>query len=43
VNCAYYTDLEKQAYRLAKKEYDFTDWYSDYFREDVQMGFMGNG
>lgn len=43
VNCSYYMDLKRQAERLSQKEYNFSDWYSTRFRQDVTMEFMGNG
>lgn len=44
VNCVNYVDTQKKAYRLKRKEYDFSEWYRDNFRCEVKMGDMfGNG
>lgn len=44
VNCVTYIDQQKQAWRLAQKQYDFQNqYYSDYFRADWAMGGIANG
>ena len=37
VNCFNYVDMQRQAWRLKNKEYDFNEWYEINFRNDVQM------
>lgn len=37
VNCSNYVDLQKQAWRLKNKEYDFEEWYKDHFRNETNM------
>ena len=38
INCSNYVDLQKQAWRLKNKEYDFDEWYRVNFRSEVKMG-----
>ncbi len=38
VNCSNYVDLQKQAWRLKNKEYDFDEWYRVNFRAEIKMG-----
>jgi hypothetical protein len=37
VNCFNYVDLESQAWRLSKKEYNVSEWYLINFRTEIQM------
>ncbi len=37
VNCLTYVDMQKQAWRLKRKEYSAYEWYMDNFRCDIQM------
>jgi len=43
INCSYYNDLVSQAHRLSMREYRFQKWYDVHFRENMEMGFVGNG
>ena len=44
VNCFNYVDVQRQAWRLKKKEYDFHEWYMVNFRSEVKMADVpGNG
>jgi hypothetical protein len=44
VNCFNYVDMQRQALRLKRKEYDFQKWYSENFRNDIKMvDVNGNG
>ena len=37
VNCINYVDVQEQALRLKRKEYDFQKWYSENFRYEIKM------
>ncbi|KCZ72311.1 hypothetical protein ANME2D_01717 [Candidatus Methanoperedens nitroreducens] len=37
VNCLHYVNVQKRAWRLKRKEYDFHSWYRDNFRNEIQM------
>jgi hypothetical protein len=37
VNCANYVDMNRKAWRLENKEYDFSEWYRDNFRNEIRM------
>lgn len=37
VNCPSYVDIRMQALRLERKEYDFSKWYRNNFRTEIQM------
>ncbi len=44
VNCLNYVDVQRQALRLKRKEYNFQEWYSENFRSDIKMADVnGNG
>ncbi len=44
VNCFNYVDMQRQALRLKRKEYDFQEWYRENFRTDIKMvDVNGNG
>jgi len=44
VNCLNYVDLQRQAWRLRKKEYDFNDWYNINFKVEYRASdILGNG
>lgn len=44
LNCVNYVDMQRQAWRLKRKEYDFSEWYNNNFRVEAKMSdVFGNG